>query len=235
MRPVRHIYDWFLCRYSSFASHFKCLFAFSSRASLSNSAGRLLLLNQLLTLTTESACKTMLWVFGFFFKALHIEMSCQHFCTSCLSQQTGTLTDYCPAFSSDGNKSSHHLLFRRRRRERFSEGRAFTNATLGLSRSLAASCVPASTPLVAIVTQRVFDQSLLRIGPAKWKTLKQVMFEKSFFSSWCCLPVSWNHGDCWHAKMPNKGDFRFHANALLVHDDASFSFFNFIFFLWQKL
>lgn len=113
----------------------------------------------------------------FLCKGMHIKMSRQHFSTSYLSQQTRTFTDY--STRSDRNKSSHRLLFRYRHRECFSKGPAFRNATLSLSCSLAVSCVSASTLLVAIVTQHIFDQSLLRIGSAKWKTLKQVMFEKS--------------------------------------------------------
>lgn len=83
------------------------------------------------------------------------------------------------ALSSDRNESSHLLLFRCGRRECFSEGPPLRHAPLRLSCSLAASCVSASTLLVAMAMQHIFAQSLLRMGSAKWKTLKQVMFEKS--------------------------------------------------------
>lgn len=110
-----------------------------------------------------------------------MEMSRQHSRTSYHSQQARTFTDYCMPLGSDRNKSSHLLLFRCRRRECFGEGPPLRHATLRLSCSLAASCVSASTLPVAMVMQHIFfAQSLLRMDSAKWKTLKQVMFEKIF-------------------------------------------------------
>lgn len=137
----------------------------------------------------------------FLCRALHVEMSRQHSRTSYQSQQARTFTDYCMPLGSDRNESSHLLLFRCRRRECFGEGPPLRHATLRLSCSLAASCVSASTLLVAMVTRHIFAQSLLRMGSAKWKTLKQVMFGKNLCGFlWPFIPemlfVPSNRCDC---------------------------------------
>lgn len=100
----------------------------------------------------------------------------------CHSRQE-TLSDDCMCLSSDRNKSSHRLCSGADAGNALARDQPSENATLRLGCSLAVRCVSASTLLVAIATQHISDQTLLRIGSAKWRTLQLVMFEKNL----CCF------------------------------------------------
>lgn len=163
-----------------------CLFAIGPSASVSNSADRLMPLNQLLTERSDerhspqkSAFKTTPLFFVQGIARGNVSSAFPHELSVTAGKNiyrllhaarapvgTSLPISFCSGVDA-GNALAKDLPSAQTR-----------SAPLRLSCSLAAGCVSASTLLVAMAMQHIFAQSLLRMGSAKWKTLKQVMFEK---------------------------------------------------------